>query len=394
MFTHVYMYHCCVCARVCVHACVRTYVCLLQVSLAVPTGQQWEAIPDVPNNLRYLAAGNRVLWAITTDNVVLARVDISQHKPLGTGWEMVCPGHQFQDVAIGINGTGWFVNMDGVVCFMNNVSLASPLGDGRLWLSSLGQFVVHDASLLEALWTWSLVKKNDPVRCVSASMNCVAVLNSGSGLLFSAGKMIGSWYMSMSLPGIAPSTTWISVSASCVHAGEGHVWMLQRSGEVFCVQEGERPVVVEAPGRHQLVQISASLGSIWVVSSEGSILERKEVSVFCPTGTAWQDVPVTPLKNGKVKHISCGLHSAWAVDDRGQAWMKVSELGQKVTCASGQWQPVDSPQASTKFTQVSVGVLMSVCLRVVAGGILCIVLLCGEVFSVHCYSVSWTSAAL
>lgn len=319
--------------------------------MAVPTGQQWDTVPDVPNNIRYLAAGGGILWAITTHNVVLARVDISHHKPLGTGWEMVCPGHHFLDVAIGINNTAWFVNMDGVVCFMKKVTLSSPLGDGQLWLSSLGQFVVHDASLLEALWTWSLVKQSDPLRCVSASGSCIAVLNAGSSILHSGGSMTGTWYKSAAPPGIAPSMTWVSVSASRVHGTDGQVWLLQRSGEVFCWKDGERPTVVEAPGRHQLTQISTSLCSIWAVSSEGLILERKDVSDYCPTGTAWQVVPTSVMKGAKIRHVSCGMHSSWAVDDKGQAWLKLSEMSQKAIGASSQWQAVDGP-STAKLVQV------------------------------------------
>ncbi|XP_065175567.1 tectonin beta-propeller repeat-containing protein 2-like [Sycon ciliatum] len=326
------------------------------VDLACPTGQRWDDMVDAPNNLRYLAAGNGVLWAITTHNVVLARLGISRHKPLGTSWEMVCPGQNFMHVAIGINDVAWLVNMDGVVCFMKKVSQTSPLGDSDLWLSALGQFVVHDASLLEALWTWSLVKRSEPLRYVASAQNCVAVLNTGSNLLFSGGSMVGTAYRTMSASGIAASMRWISVSASALHSDDGRVWMLQRNGEVFSVQHGERLAVVESPTRRQLTQISSSLGSVWAVVANGQILERTGVSDYCPTGTAWKLISTEALKGTKIRQVSCGLHSGWAVDDKGQAWLRLGELSQmSLGAAANPWLPIDPPTAQTKFTQVVVG---------------------------------------
>ena len=317
-----------------------------QVSAACPTGQSWLTV-NMGSNIQSLIAGHDLLWAITTDNTLLARSGISRHNPGGIGWEPI-GRMKVQYASLGFKSYAWCINKNGVACFMGNVSTKSPSGDERWWQVALGQYV-QDSSFMESLWSWSWAKRNDPLMMVAAGEGKICAMSSASLLHCCSSSMEGTLYRAASPPGLAQSSVWECVAASGVYGVDGLIWAVRPNGELFCFQRGKRATAVEPPkARHTLHRLSVSSAAVWGLTTAGEILERTGLSDYCPEGTGWKLVPVDAFGGAKVVDFSCGLYWVWAVDEKGYVWLRHGPLA----VAKLGWQRIEPVSWTSRIVRV------------------------------------------
>ena len=267
-------------------------------------------------------------------------------------------------LCLGVEGVAWLIDTRGSIWFTGNVTRENPTGE--TWYQvSLGQYLMHDPTLppllvstlttLSSLWSW--VKRGDEGRMLAASPRAgVWLLGRNGSLQASHGHLLGSRWEHVAPAGIAQSVFWSYVSANGYKDGKGHMWALQPNGELVCFHPADgRTVPVNSPQGALLKLVAASSQGVWGITHKYKVVQRLGITASCPEGYDWVDLNLHQFGIGRVRHLSCGVLTTWAVDDRGKMWVRIGSREETDPSVTQAWLHVEGNALSEcHFTSVAV----------------------------------------
>lgn len=76
----------------------------------------------------------------------------------------------------------------------------------------------------------------------------------------------------------------------------------------------------------QIHAIAPAPEALWGLTSSGDIHGRCSITTMNPIGDSWRQLSLSTLNSTQFVHISCGSDVAWAVDDKGEVYMRIGSL--------------------------------------------------------------------
>ncbi|KAH6925438.1 hypothetical protein HPB50_005615 [Hyalomma asiaticum] len=276
-----------------------------------------------------------VVWVLTAQDTLLARVGISPKSPKGTNWiDIPLPSKGSPAcISLGYNSTGWLIDSEGNVFFKTNLKNSVPCGYNKEWWQvDLNEFVYQLPP--------PLAKMQKNLSSVFSSEKLShKVLGKGKWHLV-AGKH-GVWFcesMSSHLNScyfwekahvnlLHPGIKWTDIAAGGVFKDEGVVWGLQTGGQLAALSPRLRKwYAVGLPRGTSLSCIAPSPESLWVLTTDGHVMVRTGQTHQFPMGETWVPLDTSQLGDVQLTHLSCSYETVWACDAKGTVYMRIGSL--------------------------------------------------------------------
>lgn len=299
-----------------------------------------------------------VVWVLTVQDTLLARVGISPKVPQGTNWtDIPLPSKGSPAcISLGYNSTGWLIDSEGSVFFKTNLKNSVPCGYNKEWWQvDLNEFVYQLPP--------PLAKMQKNLSSVFSSEKLShKVLGKGKWHLV-AGKH-GVWFcesMSSHLNSCRRDITgyfwekahvnllhtgikWTDIAAGGVFKDEGVVWGLQTGGQLAALSPRLRKwYAVGLPCGISLSCIAPSPESLWVLTTDGHVMVRTGQTHQFPMGDTWVPLDTSQLGDVHITHLSCSYETVWACDAKGTVYMRIGSLRPPAPrTLPPAWVPIDS----------------------------------------------------
>ena len=141
------------------------------------------------------------------------------------------------------------------------------------------------------------------------------------------------------------------MSWSKLAAGGSALWLVRSDdGDLYSLAFGEKLKRIECPAKVDL--LAASPSCMWIVSKD-SIWSRQALTTEIPEGISFDYIELsTQLHEKKLRDVTCGKRSVWAVDTDGTPHFRFGVHAREPgTGMSPAWVPVeDNPQPLRKIT--------------------------------------------
>ncbi|KAK8782374.1 hypothetical protein V5799_016285 [Amblyomma americanum] len=299
-----------------------------------------------------------VVWVLTSQDTLLARIGISPKVPQGTSWtDVPLPSKGSPAcISLGYNSTGWLIDSEGNVFFKTNLKNSVPCGYNKEWWQvDLNEFVYQMAPPLA-----KMQKNLSSVFCAEkishkvlgrgkwhlvAGKHGVWFCESMSSHLYSCRRDITGYFWEKAHVNLLPSgSKWTDIAASGVFKDEGVVWGLQTGGQLVALSSRLRKwFPVGLPRGTSLVCIAPSPESLWVLTTTGEVLVRTGQSPHHPMGDTWVPLDISQLGDAQLTHLSCSYETVWACDTKGTVYMRIGSLRPPAPrTLPPAWVPVES----------------------------------------------------
>lgn len=316
---------------------------------------------------------DNVVWVLTAEGTLLARVGISPHEPKGTGWiDIPLPSKGTPAcISLGYNSTGWLIDSDGNVFFKTNLKDSVPGGYNREWWQvDLNEFVYQAPQpLTKVQRNLSSVFSADKISHrvlgrgrwhLVAGKHGVWFCESMASHLYSCRRDIPGYFWEKAHVNLLnPGMKWTDIAAAGVFKDEGVVWGLQTGGQLGVVSPRLRKwFPVGLPRGTALSCIAPSPESLWALTTEGQVMLRTGQSRLQPMGDGWTLLDTSQLGDVQLAHLSCSYETVWACDTRGTVYMRIGSLRPPAPrTLPPAWVPVESAyqDESPFMTAVYVG---------------------------------------
>nr|CAB3266887.1 tectonin beta-propeller repeat-containing protein 2-like [Phallusia mammillata] len=352
--------------------------CCMQGGATVPVRvvREGRIVKDV--KVSQVVLTTDVAWVLLHDGTTFCKplADVDSISP----WTKVNPpvstdgvGHTLKLIASDSQSTVWTVNDVGEVWFRSSLSAGNPCGK-QWWQMYLNEYlqkpkdsVAQQTMRMMSEWVYG----TSNARCVGVSMGAVWFASVNNKIHVAKGPVTGNAWEVPKITGISPSTRWSHITSSSIFSPdggwEGVVWLARGNGEVirFISQHSTHPqraISLEPPTvtSSEVTCFSASREALWMILSSGEIYVRSGVSGSNPIGIAWNRLDVSAqLGDRKMVHVSCGSQSVWALDDIGNAYVRLgASHSESHVIMTPAWLKIDSPKfngAELKLEQIACG---------------------------------------
>ena len=329
------------------------------VGEATPEGKVWQEVTHGASGFSFITCCHGIVWAITASGKVYCRVGISPSLPSGRRWVDV-KAPKFVSISITSEGVVWGVSQDNSIGFRCGVSASKPAGKGPWWevcintlnassspfsplwhvmspdgnsiLTSVSSFVTTNLPTLPGL-----PGLGNKVLSISASSKSgVVVLETGSRLRACWRSTTGFHYTPACKGELFQFMSWSKLAA-----GGSALWLVRADdGDLYSLAFGENLKRIECPGKVDL--LAASPSCMWIVSKD-NIWSRQALTAEIPEGISFDYIELsTQLLDTKLRHVSCGKRSVWAVDTHGVPHFRFGVHAREPgTGMSPAWVPVE-----------------------------------------------------
>ena len=276
----------------------------------------------------------------------------------------------------------WIITPDDQIWFKPHVTPTEE----EWYQVTLGQYIIDDPSILESTFNFfhsvgsayrsartteylrhaakglfqstkdmafSLFRDGGTPKQIYCNMQSgVWLLDTRNALHACRGQITGAYWDMVCPTGTAKSATWRNVTTGLA----GYIWAIQPNGDFTCFHPKGPSYNVEGPSSRVVDFISGSPNGLWCLVTEhnSKVYLRDGISDDYPQGFAWTSLSLRSQEIGDVKHVSVGGITVWAVDNSGQIWMRVGDVGGDEKSALAQaWLPLDNPE-NIEFASVEV----------------------------------------
>ncbi|XP_022257676.1 tectonin beta-propeller repeat-containing protein 2-like isoform X1 [Limulus polyphemus] len=290
--------------------------------------------------LRQVACRKGVVWGLTSGGELVYRAGISEKNPAGTEWKKVRSESTFtvSSMTLGNNHTAWVVDDRGTIWFRDGVTSALPNGlDDKWWEVEMSDYLFQDISKSlkiknlavvltpEKLSNLFLGHQRACITCSSKGVYYCAPL--GTTLYFSGKKAVGHRWEKVTMVKKHESLKWIIGSASGVYKNQGMIWLVLKTGELFCVSpHHDHLVPVILPVNEQIRCLCPAPEALWILTQSRRIFIRRGITEHCLIGSGWVELDIGQLGEIRLTYISCSHQSVWACDDNGFVMMRLGTL--------------------------------------------------------------------
>lgn len=308
--------------------------------------------------VQHVACYDNVVWVLTTEGTLLARVGISPQEPKGTGWiDIPLPSKGTPAcISLGYNSTGWLIDSDGNVFFKTNLKNSVPGGYNREWWQvDLNEFVYQTPQPLAKMQrnlssVFSAEKISNRVLGkgrwhLVAGKHGVWFCESMASHLYSCRRDIPGYFWEKAHVNLLnPGVKWTDIAAAGVFKDEGVLWGLQTGGQLGVVSPRLRKwFPVGLPRGTSLSCIAPSPESLWTLTTAGEVMLRTGQSRLQPMGDGWVVLDTSQLGDVQLTHLSCSYETVWACDTRGTVYMRIGSLRPPAPrTLPPAWVPVES----------------------------------------------------
>ena len=343
------------------------------VGEATPEGKVWLEVNRGLSGFSYIACCQGIVWAITTSGKVFCRTGISPSLPGGKKWTDV-KAPKFVSISITTAGVVWGVCQDNSIGFKCGVTTDRPGGKGPWWevsinalntpsspfnplwhvmspdgnsiLTSVSSFVTTNLPTLPGLHGLHGLAINKVLSISASSKSGVVVLETGSRLHACWRSTTGFHYSPACKGELFQFMSWSKLAA-----GGSALWLVRSDdGDLYSLAFGEKLKRIECPAKVDL--LAASPSCMWIVSKD-SIWSRQALTTEIPEGISFDYIELsTQLHEKKLRDVTCGKRSVWAVDTDGTPHFRFGVHAREPgTGMSPAWVPVeDNPQPLRKIT--------------------------------------------
>ncbi|XP_076314222.1 tectonin beta-propeller repeat-containing protein 2 isoform X2 [Tachypleus tridentatus] len=290
--------------------------------------------------LRQVVCRKGVVWGLTSGGELIYRAGISGKNPTGTDWKKVrCESPlTVSSVTLGNDHKAWAVDDQGTIWFRDGVTSASPDGlDDKWWEVDMSDYLFQDISRTLKIKNLAVVLSPEKLSnlflghqraCITSSLKGVYYCAPlGTTLYFSGKKAIGHRWEKVTLAKKHESLKWIIASASGVYKDQGLIWLVLKTGELFCVSpHHDNPIPVVLPLNEQIRCLCPAPEALWILTQSRRIFIRRGISEHCIIGSGWVELDVGQLGEIQLTHICCSHESVWGCDDNGCVMMRLGTL--------------------------------------------------------------------
>lgn len=105
----------------------------------------------------------------------------------------------------------------------------------------------------------------------------------------------------------------------------------------------------------KILAVAPAPEALWALTSSGDIHGRCDITTTNCVGKQWRQMNLSTLNFTQFIHISCGSEVSWAVDDKGEVYMRIGSLRPPgLQDMSPAWNKVESSVCCKGvFTKVS-----------------------------------------
>lgn len=276
-----------------------------------------------------------VVWVLTTQDTLLARIGISPQVPQGTSWvDIPLPSKGSPAcISLGYNSTGWLIDSEGSVFFKTNLKNSVPCGYNKEWWQvDLNEFVYQVspplAKMQKNLSSISHKVLSKGKWHLVAGKHGVWFCESMSSHLNSCRRNITGYIWEKAHVNLLHSgTKWTDIAAGGVFKDEGVVWGLQTGGQLAALSPRLRKwYTVGLPRGTSLSCIAPSPESLWVLTTNGDVMVRTGQTHHQPMGDTWIPLDTSQLGDVQLTHLSCSYETVWACDTKGTVYMRIGSL--------------------------------------------------------------------
>lgn len=276
-----------------------------------------------------------VVWVLTAQDTLLARIGISPQVPQGTSWvDIPLPSKGNPAcISLGYNSTGWLIDSEGSVFFKTNLKNSVPCGYNKEWWQvDLNEFVYQVspplAKMQKNLSSISHKVLSKGKWHLVAGKHGVWFCESMSSHLNSCRRNITGYIWEKAHVNLLHSgTKWTDIAAGGVFKDEGVVWGLQTGGQLAALSPRLRKwYTVGLPRGTSLSCIAPSPESLWVLTTNGDVMVRTGQTHHQPMGDTWIPLDTSQLGDAQLTHLSCSYETVWACDTKGTVYMRIGSL--------------------------------------------------------------------
>lgn len=276
-----------------------------------------------------------VVWVLTAQDTLLARIGISLQVPQGTSWvDIPLPSKGNPAcISLGYNSTGWLIDSEGSVFFKTNLKNSVPCGYNKEWWQvDLNEFVYQVspplAKMQKNLSSISHKVLSKGKWHLVAGKHGVWFCESMSSHLNSCRRNITGYIWEKAHVNLLHSgTKWTDIAAGGVFKDEGVVWGLQTGGQLAALSPRLRKwYTVGLPRGTSLSCIAPSPESLWVLTTNGDVMVRTGQTHHQPMGDTWIPLDTSQLGDAQLTHLSCSYETVWACDTKGTVYMRIGSL--------------------------------------------------------------------
>ncbi|CAL1292236.1 unnamed protein product [Larinioides sclopetarius] len=286
-----------------------------------------------------VAIWNKVVWLLTVSGG-LHSFEYKSKKSKHTLKEIRLNGiPDIDGIFLGVQQTGWIIDSSGIIRFKTGVTSDAPGGKGKPWEVEASKYFIRDATNLpkavlkalnnEALST--LIRGKQHI-CLSTSSSGVWFCKTLDNVLFSNQRnLIGHKWESVVPPGTASATKWKLLSAVGIACGQGTIWCMNNTEELFCFCLSTSTMIsVELPRVPGVRSLIPTAQSLWLLSEDGQIFFRRGITPNCLEGVWWQKMDLSQLEyvlgSELIVDASCSFEVAWACTNEGHILVRLGSL--------------------------------------------------------------------
>ncbi|XP_055944172.1 tectonin beta-propeller repeat-containing protein 2-like isoform X1 [Argiope bruennichi] len=282
-----------------------------------------------------VATWNKVVWLLTVSGSLHSFEYKSKRSKHALKEIRLNGTPDIDSIFLGVHQTGWIIDSSGIIRFKIGVTSDNPGGKGSPWEVEASKYFVRNAANLpkavlkalnnEALS--SLIRGKQHI-CLSTSSSGVWFCKTLDNVLFSNQKsLIGHKWKSVVPPGTASATKWKLLSAVGIACGQGTIWCLNNTEELFCLFLSTNTMIsVELPRVPGIKSLIPTAQSLWLLSEDGQIFFRRGITPNCLEGVWWQKMDLSQLGSERIVDVSCSFEVAWACTNEGHILVRLGSL--------------------------------------------------------------------
>lgn len=333
-----------------------------EVTEGQPEGKVWVEV-ETSNAFVQIACCNDTVWALDASGNVVVREGISPSNPSGKIWKYI-KSPAFAAISVVDTGIVWGIGLSNRLWFRCGASVIEPGGGGPWWEVAVSTINKTASSPTDSSWkVMSVERSNSFLQSVSSFISSAvhnrilalsACAQSGICLLTSDNNLHACWQVASGYhyelacnDDIFNLSIWIQITA-----GNLKPWVVRDDKELFCILSSDRVEQVECQSHVNVLASSPS--AVWVICGN-EIWSRQGMCAKTPQGISWDYIELgSHMHELSLLQLAIGRRVAWAVDNSGQIHFRFGiHPREPGTGMAPAWIPVD-PDTSHMFTTVVV----------------------------------------
>ncbi|XP_065200241.1 uncharacterized protein LOC135831573 [Planococcus citri] len=325
-----------------------------------PFSEKSNKVP-CPEKMSKIYCYENIVWGLTKKGKILCKNIPRDFDYVTAQWKNIpYPENlKISHLALGCKNTGWIITNNDEIHFTDNFLSSNEPDWWQVIVSNTNE--QKNSNLTSPISKFVHWSKDRVTSSVASSDRAIWILRHGENILqVNKTSIEGHRWVPFLMDSSTSNLKWKFISGTGVLEKLTVLWCLSTNNDLFLLHPLKKEIrAVELPNSDDIICLSASLGSLWILTKNGEIYSRVGIKDENQFGSVWKPIIFKDANNFSMKfhYLSSGLDVIWAIDTKGEVFCAAgSPLAITGELHDPDWMHIkDVPSSDVKFTKVVVG---------------------------------------